>query len=31
MNFIKLHVTERGWDGTEWITLAQDNEKCTLL
>jgi hypothetical protein len=25
---IKMHLTEVGWDGRDWIDLAQDKDRC---
>jgi hypothetical protein len=28
---IKMDLRERGWDGVDWIELAQDREQCRAL
>jgi hypothetical protein len=28
---IKMDLRERGWDGVDWIDMAQDREQCRAL
>jgi hypothetical protein len=28
---IKIHLREIGWDGMDWIDLAQDRDRCRAL
>jgi hypothetical protein len=31
MDNIKMYLRERGWDGMDWINLAQDRNQWTVL
>jgi predicted CoA-binding protein len=31
VNNIKMHLREIGWDGADWIDLAQDGDQCKAL
>jgi hypothetical protein len=28
---IKMHLREIGWDGMDWIDMAQDRDQCMAL
>jgi hypothetical protein len=31
VNNIKMDLKEIGWDGVDWIDMAQDNDQCKAL